>query len=108
MTSPFVSELRVGGDVITLGGGDGAVLHLRVQCAELWDAVRVDAPGSTSFSAVKDAALAWFFPNGIHSGEFVAKVRGFEILNESDSLDACGIRDGSTILLARRRRRAVR
>ena len=101
MTVPFVSELRVGSDVITLGGGDGAVLHLRV-------ALRVDAPGSTPFSSVKDAALASFFPSGMNSGEFVGKVRGFEILDESDSLDACGIRDGSTILLARRRRRAVR
>ena len=108
MTAPFVSELRTQGDVIRVGGGDGAVMHLRVQAAELWDAVRVDAPGTASVASVKDAALGAFFPMGVNAAEFVAKVRGFEILHEDESLEACGVRDGSTILLARRRRRPVK
>ncbi len=108
MTIPFVSELRNDGDVIRLGGGDGAVLHLRVQVAELWDALRVDAPGSEPVSSVKDAALAAFYPSGVPRDEFVVKVRGFEVLHENESLLASGIRDGSTLLLSRRRRRPVK
>ena len=108
MTLPFVSDLRTTDDVVRLGGGNGAVLHLRVQAAELWEALRIDAPGSASVQSVKDAALQAFFPNGAVSSDYVAKVRGFEILKESESLDASGIRDGSTILLTSRRRRPVK
>ena len=108
MTSPFVSDLRTTDDVVRVGGGDGAVLHLRVQAAELWEALRIDAPGSATVQSVKDAALQAFFPNGADSSEYVAKVRGFEILRENESLEASGIRDGSTILLASRRRRPVK
>jgi len=108
MTAPFVTELRVGGDAIVVSGGDGALLHLRVQSAELWDAIRVDAPASEKVALVKEAALREFYPNGIDDSEFVVKVRGFEILNEDDSLQAAGVRDGSTLLLARRRRTPVR
>lgn len=108
MTAPFVSELRVSDDVIVLVGGDGPVLHLRAQVAELWDALRVDAPASASVADVKAAALNAFFPNGASFPDFVVKVRGFEILYENESLAAAGIRDGSTLLLAMRRRRPVK
>lgn len=108
MTAPFVSELRNQGEVIRVAGGDGSVMHLRVQAAELWDALRVDAPGTASVASVKEAALGSFFPMGVNAAEFVAKVRGFEILHEDESLEASGVRDGSTILLARRRRRPVK
>ncbi len=108
MTAPFVTELRAGSDVIVLGGGDGPVLHLRAQQAELWDVVRVDAPGSLPVAAVKLAALEEFYPSGFVADEFVVKVRGYEILREEDSLEASGAKDGSTLLLTRRRRRPVR
>jgi len=108
MTAPFVTEIRTADDVIRVGGGNGSVMHLRVQVAELWDTVRIDASGTTSVAEVKNAALEAFFPARSNSGDFVTKLRGFEILNESDSLEASGVRDGSTILLARRRRRPVK
>lgn len=108
MTAPFVTELRAPDDVIVLAGGDGPVMHLRVQMAELWDAVRIDAPASSPFGAVKKAALAAFYPGGVEELDFVGKVRGFEILRESENLEKCGIRDGSTILLTSRRRRPVK
>ncbi|HVF17486.1 MAG TPA: hypothetical protein VNA21_11265 [Steroidobacteraceae bacterium] len=108
MTSPFVNELRNGGDVIVVGGGDGGVLQLRVQAAELWDALRVDAPASTTVSTVKKAALESFFPAGVDTSEFMTKLRGFEILHEDQSLADAGIRTGSTLLLTRRRRRPVK
>jgi hypothetical protein len=105
MTAPFVTEIRTADDVIRVGGGDGAVMHLRVQVAELWDTIRIDAAGTSSVAEVKNAALDGFFPASVNAGEFVAKLRG---LDESESLEASGVRDGSTILLARRRRRPVK
>jgi hypothetical protein len=108
MTIPFVSELRTSDDTIVIGGGDGGVMHVRVQAAELWDALRVAAPESASIAAVKGAALEKFFPDGVALGDFVVKLRGFEILNENESLAASGVRNGSTLLLSRRRRRPVK
>lgn len=108
MTVPFVSELRTTDDVIRVGGGDGSVLHLRVQAAELWDTLRVDAPGSASVLSVKTAALDVFFPVGYNADEFVVKLRGFEILDETASLDASGVKDGSTLLVSSRRRRPIK
>ena len=108
MTAPFVTELRAGGDVIVLGGGDAAVLHLRSQSGELWDTIRVDAPASATVTAVKRAALDRFYPNGANPDDFVVKVRGFEILHEDDSLQDSGVRDGSTLLISRRKRTPVR
>ena len=108
MTVPFVSELRTSDEVIILGGGDGDVLHLRVQSAELWDALRVDAPSSATVISVKNAGLHSFFPLGYSAPEFVVKLRGFEILNEDETLAASGVRNGSTLLLSRRRRRPVK
>ena len=108
MTAPFVTELRTPAYVIVLGDAATATMHLRVQAAELWDTVRVDASPSASVIAVKLAALAAFYPDGVEADEFVTKLHGFEVLNEDDSLQAVGVRDGSTLLLTWRRRRAVR
>jgi hypothetical protein len=108
MSVPFVSELRTSDDVVTLGNGDADTLHLRVQVAELWDALRVDAPASTPVEAVKKAALDRFFPDGAAVDDFVVKLRGFEILEEMETLAASGVRDGSTLLVSRRRRRPVK
>ena len=107
MSAPFVSELRTSDEIIKLGQGPD-VLHLRVQVAELWDALKVEAGASAPVDSVKRAALERFFPDGVSAGEFVVKVRGFEILNESVGLAESGIRDGSTLLLSRRRRRPVK
>jgi hypothetical protein len=108
MTAPFVNELRTTDDVIRVGGGDGSVFHLRVQAAELWDTLRVDAPASGSVMSVKTAALDSFFPLGYNANEFVVKLRGFEIIDEERSLESAGVKDGSTLLLSQRRRRPVK
>ena len=108
MTAPFVTGLRVDAEVIVLGGGDGPVMHVRVQQAELWEMIRVDAAGSLPVSAVKLAALEEFYPSGFVADDFVVKLRGFEILREDESLAASGVKDGSTLLVTKRRRRPVR
>lgn len=110
MTAPFVTELRTSSDdAIVLGAGeDGAVFHLRVQQAELWETLRVNAPSGVPVAAVKLAALAQFYPDGFASEDYVVKVRGFEILREGESLAGSGVKDGSTLLVTSRKRRPVR
>jgi hypothetical protein len=108
VSAPFVTELRTDASVIILGDETADALHLRVQVAELWETIRIDAPRSESVLAVKTAALASFYPEGAFASEFVTKLHGFEILDEEASLDATGVRDGSTLLLIHRRRRPVR
>ncbi len=108
MSAPFVTEIRTPAYVIVLGDAAVATMHIRVQAAELWDTVRVDAAPGESVLAVKLAALAAFYPDGVESDDFVTKLHGFEVLDEGESLQTVGVRDGSTLLLIRRRRRPVR
>lgn len=107
MIAPFVADLRTQGESIVVPG-EGEKLNVRVQIAEIWETVGVAAPATASLASVKSAALAEVYPGGVASGEFVAKLRGFEILREDNSLASCGVKNGSTILLERRRRRPVR
>jgi len=108
MTAPFVTNLRTNGELIRLGAGDEPVIHIRVQVAELWDSVRVDAPPSEPVISVKRAALDALYPVGIDPEGYVVRLHGFEILDESVSLAAAGVRDGSIFLLVKRRRQPVR
>jgi hypothetical protein len=109
MTSaPFVTNLRTNGDLIRLGSGDEPVLHIRVQVAELWDSVRIDAPASELVISAKRAALDALYPGGVNPEDYVVRLRGFEILDENSSLVAAGVEDGSILLLVYRRRRPVR
>lgn len=108
MTGPFVTSLRAAGEPIKIGQPNNP-LHLRVQVADLWDSVRVDADGDKPVSAVKRAALAHFYPDGgVDPDELVVRLHGFEILDEEKSLVESGVRDGSILLLVARRRRPVR
>lgn len=108
MSAPFVTELRTPPYVIILGDAVRATMHIKVQAAELWDTVRIDAAPSESVLAVKQAALAAFYPDGVEADDFVTKLHGFEILREEESMQTVGVRDGSTLLLIRRRRRPVK
>jgi len=108
MTSPFVSSLRNNGEIISLSDGSGPVLQLRVQIAELWDSVRIDAQASEPVVSVKRAALDALYPDGVNADGYVVRLHGFEVLDESASLSATGVRDGSIFLLVNRRRQPVR
>jgi hypothetical protein len=57
--------------------------------------------------ALKQSALETLVPNA-EQAEFVTKLRGFEVLDESASLSAAGVANGSTLLVTYRRRRPVR
>jgi hypothetical protein len=83
------------------------MLHIRAQVLEAWDAVRIDANPSEPVRMVKIRALEELYPEAQSPDEFVVKLHGFEILDESVSLAGAGVKDGAILLIADRRRRPV-
>ena len=108
MSAPFVAQLRVRPGVVRLGADGQQRITLRVQVPEVWDAVRVETPSSEPVLNVKANALAALYPDAQSVDEFVLKLNGYEVLDESVSVAQTGAKDGSTFLLTYRRRRPVR
>lgn len=109
MTAPFVVQLRSRPGVTVLpGAGDGDTLHLRVEMPEVWDVARIDAAPDEPVLAVKVHALAALYPKARAHDDFVLKLRGHEIFDESATLAEAGVPDGAIFLLTHRRRRPVR
>jgi hypothetical protein len=106
MTTPFVTSLRARPGTLVLG--QAPRLTLRVEMPEVWDAVRIQAPTTEPISAIKETALQALYPNGASYADFVIKLNGYEVLDESVPLAQTGAIDGSTFLLTFRRRRPVR
>lgn len=90
------------------GESEGEMLHLRVEMPEVWDVARIDVSPDEPVLAVKVHALAALYPKARAHDDFVIKLRGHEIFDESATLAEAGARDGSTFLLTHRRRRPVR
>ena len=107
MTAPFVWSVRSRPEIVTVGSVDGRVLNLRVEIPEIWDVVRIAAAPETSVLALKEATLAALIP-GADPDAYVMKLRGYEVLDERQSLTDAGAVDGSIFLLSYRRRRPVR
>lgn len=105
--SAFTTQLRANRPPITLAQGTGT-FTFRVEASDLWDAVRVVANAQTSVAEVKRRAVSDFFPNEQYVEDYVLKFRGWEVLDENAALKDVGIVEGSILLLAVRRRRAVR
>jgi hypothetical protein len=105
---PFVTSLRSRSEVIRLGPPGGPTIRVRVQSADVWDVVQVDAAPSTPVAEVKRAAAAALLSSTDEVEDLVIKLRGFEVLDENSSLTDAGAVDGSIFLLAFRRRRPVR
>ena len=110
MSATLVSTLRARPAVVRLpGAGEGsAPIVVRVQVPEVWDAVRIEAPPSATVQEVKRHACAELVPDETAVEEFVVKLRGHEVLDESVTLEQAGARNGSTLLITSRRRRPVR
>ena len=105
----FVSRLRSRATELVLGAPDAPDRWtVRVQMAEVWDAVRVSAPASEPVLAVKVAALEALFPQADYHDDYVVKLGGIEVLDENAALREAGAQDGSIFLVASRRRRPVR
>ena len=107
MSTPFVAQLRARPEVIRLGTAHDPVITVRVQVPEVWDTVRIDAPPDTPVLTLKERALEVLVSTA-EQAEWITKFRGFEVLDESVSLSAAGVVNGSTLLVTSRRRRPVR
>ena|SRR5437762_5548173 len=105
--TPFVSSLRAQGAPLKLGSDAGDVLHLRAQVLEAWDAVRVDADPMESVKSLKELALKALCPDVRNADEYVVKLHGFEILDESAPISSTAAKNGSIFLITDRRRRPV-
>lgn len=106
--SATVNMLRARPGVLALGADAAHAITVRVQMPELWDTLAVRCAPDTSVLALKQAALDAFLPVHHPTVDFVMKLRGFEVFDESQPLDVAGARDGSTFLLTYRHRRPVR
>jgi hypothetical protein len=109
MSATFVNSLRAQDGVISIGeSAAGNVLRFRVQAQEVWNVVRIDARPMESVRTAKMYALNALIPDALFPDEFSVKLNGCEIFDESISLSQAGVLDGSTLLVARRRRRPVK
>ncbi len=105
----FVNSLRVRPTIIQLAGAQTPVVWtVRVQAADAWDAVRVEATPETPVRDVKQAAMAELLPDVEQFDSYMVKLYGAEVVNEAQSLQAAGARDASTLFVTGRRRRPVR
>jgi hypothetical protein len=76
---------------------------------EVWDVVRVHASPDERAVTVKRRALEVLMPGAeLRDDDFVLKLNGWEVLDETASLAATGALDGSIFLVTNRKRRPVR
>ena len=107
-TPPFVTGLRTGSRTIDLARKGEPAILIRVELAELWEAVRISASPNEPVVTIKRAALEAMAAADEQPEEFVIKLRGWEVLDEGESLADAGALNGSIFLLSHRRRRPVR
>ena len=108
MSAPFVTQLRAAPAPINLAEPGPGTITLRVEASDIWETVRVIARAETPVAEMKKRVVERLFPNHQYADDFVLKLRGWEVLDERSSLAESGLVDGSILLLAYRRRRAVR
>ena len=108
MSTPFVTSLRSRKSVIHLAPESADAITIRVEMLEVWDVVAIVVAPTEPVIAVKVRALEALFPEAEMHQDFVVKLRGWEVLDESASLADAGVIDGSILLLTHRRRRPVR
>ena len=107
-TTPFVAGLRTSPRMLDLSRQGEQAITVRVELAEVWDAVRIAVSPNEPVVTIKRAALEKLGAADEPAEEFVMKLRGWEVLDEGESLSDAGAINGSIFLLAHRRRRPVR
>lgn len=109
MSATFASQFRVKrGQAIRLAPEGTPALRVRVQSADAWNAVRVDATASTPVVQVAEAALRALHPEAERLADYVVKLRGWEVLDLRQPLGQAGVVDGATLLVHHRLKRPVR
>jgi len=106
--SALLNGLRSRRDVIALGADGPGAITVRVQIPELWDLVTVRCGDGTSCTALKQVVLDAFGERHHPADDYILKLRGFEVLDESVPVTVAGAREGSTFLMTFRQRRPVR
>jgi hypothetical protein len=108
VSEPFVNQLRTRGDVIELASPGGPAITVRVEMPEVWDVVRVHASPDERILLIKLRALEALAPGTLPHEEYVLKLHGWEVLDETATLAATGAVDGSIFVLTSRKRRPVK
>ena len=108
MSAPFVAELRSRRTPVRIAPPDVPTITIRVEMPELWDVIKVVCEPTQPVLAIKVAALEALYPEAEMHEDFVLKLRGWEILDETRSLADVGVVDGSILLVTFLRRRPVR
>lgn len=107
-TTPFVGALRTPPRMLDLSRKGEEAITVRVEVAEVWDAIRILVSPNEPVVTIKRAALEKLAGADEPAEDFVMKLRGWEVLDEGESLAGAGAVNGSIFLLAHRRRRPVR
>ena len=107
-TAPFVAGLRTPAGTLDLSRKGEQAITVRVELAEVWDVVRMTVSPNEPVVTIKRAALEQLGAADERPEEYVMKLRGWEVLDEGESLTDAGAVNGSIFLLAHRRRRPVR
>lgn len=107
-TAPFVSQLRARREVHDLAPTAPEGFEIRAQVHEAWDAVRLRVSGATPAAAVKREAIRLLLANTQPAEDYMMKLGGTEIRDETLPLREVGVRAGSLIFVHARRRRPVR
>jgi hypothetical protein len=106
---PFVAQLRTRGSTIELASPNAPAITVRVEMPEVWDVVKVYASPDERAVTVKRRALEVLMPGAeLRDDDYVLKLNGWEVLDESASLAATGAVEGSIFLVTNRKRRPVR
>jgi hypothetical protein len=108
MSAPFVANLRSRKSIIRLAPEGASAITIRVEMPEVWDVVRMEVLPTDQVLEVKTKAMEALYPEALNLESYVMKLRGWEILDETQSLAEAGAIDGSIFLLTNRRKRPVR
>jgi hypothetical protein len=106
--TPFVANLRARDETVRMAPQGASAITVRAQLSEAWDTIRIEVAPTDLVENVKLRALEVLDPSAENPDAYVVTHRGFEILNEGDSLASAGVSNGATLLIAHRRRRPVR
>jgi hypothetical protein len=108
MNVPFATSLRSRPGTLRLAPAGADAITIRVEVPEVWDVLRIEVLPSDQVLEVKTRSLAVLYPEATALDDYIVKLRGWEILDETASLADAGVIDGSILLITSRRRRPVR
>lgn len=108
MSVDYVAQLRSRpGTLVLVPEGTTNAWTIRVQVGEAWDVVRMRVAPDTSVAEVKAAALAVLVNDANDADAYEVKYRG-ELVDEGETLQHAGLKNGSILLVIGRRKRPVR